>query len=106
MKKIILSTITSITVYILSGWLIELILVQFDITAVYLRDALFYLFIPLLAVTIVVYYFRSQKKELAVGFIIGFILYYSFFWIAHLWGMGEALECTNYFFNLMSNCPR
>ncbi len=106
MKKIILSTIASILVYTIAGWLVETISVQFNVTTVYLRDFLFYLVTPVLAISLAVYFFRTQRKYFTTGFIVGFVVYYSFFWLAHLWGMGEALECTDFFFNLMSNCPQ
>jgi len=51
-----------------------------------------------------IYWYKKGQYKLAIGILMGFIIYYLIFWFIHLWGLGEGM-CSRYFFEIFGNCP-
>jgi hypothetical protein len=70
----------------------------------YLNEAIQYFYPPLFSLALSMYFFISNKKEIAYGIIIAGVLYYLILWFLIL-ATASEMGCTRYFFNLFTNCP-
>lgn len=71
---------------------------------IYVSDFFLYFYPPLIIILSVVYFFIKKNKYIAIGVIIGGLIYLFGLWFNISWDTSEMV-CQRYFFNLLTNCP-
>jgi hypothetical protein len=104
MKKISLMFFVGLLVCVASIFVVEIMTTVLPLNA-YVHDFIFYFIAPISILGLSAYYYRKGSNLAVWGLIASLVIYYPVFWFVHLWGMGEQIECTRFFFNLFSNCP-
>lgn len=69
----------------------------------YVTDVAVYFTAPIIAGVLSRHYFKTGKRSLAIGVLVGFGLYYPIWLVSLLWGFGEG-GCDPYFFKLVDPC--
>jgi len=86
-------------------WSTHIWLANFYPDNIYVSDATLIFYPPLLIFTLSLFFFLIGKKEIAIGVIIGGIIYVLGLWFNIWWDISEMPCGTKYFFNLLTNCP-
>jgi hypothetical protein len=100
-KKIIISAIVTFILIWISQFKIG---VFFPPDNVYLNDSWAFFYPPIVIAILSIIFFKYNRKEVAIGIIIGGALYSLVLWFMMFAFVGEMV-CQRYFFNLLTNCP-
>jgi len=100
-KKVIISAIISFIAIWISQFKIGAF---FPPDNVYLNDSWLFFYPPIIIIIFSIIFSRFRKKEVAMGVIIGGLIYYFGLVFIYFFPLGQVV-CGRYFFNLLTNCP-